>query len=329
MANINASLNLLRSTGLATKDTYAVVNALSIIKTVFGTDVNFEDFNKDLRFPSICAENGVIGGLLPSGETYTFTPIVKKAFKAICPSLETPKTGANYVALKYIGTVPFPEASGDNDGAEEVSVLLPNLIINGATFSQVNNAWDSEATPEEVTTVFLAPNLIPSSGQGKISRISIIKAGGAMVEVATADGYTFSFRCSEKNVGLMEVGVTVDIVRDEVKIGQETVSIGALTDLFNFGYEVGMTFLATEITKIGATSLKFKSGDNEYWAPSGLKKTWLSVQPAIFTEALCEVTGENEKDGKKTPRVSVVTKTDKKFNSKMEKAEILIPLVSA
>jgi hypothetical protein len=325
MANINASLNLLRSTGLATKDTYAVVNALAILKTVFNKDVSFEDFNKDLRFPSICQQNGVIGGLLPAGETYIFAPIVKKAFKAICPSLETPKTGANYVALKYIGTVPFPDASGDNDGSEEVSVLLPNILLNGATFSQVNNAWDSEATAEDIAAVFLAPNLIPQvDGQGVISRVSVIKAasGGAIVEV---DGQ-FSFRCSEKNAGLMEIGVTVDVVKGEVKIGQETVSIGALADLHSFEYEVGMTFLATEITKIGSSSLKFKSGDNEFWAPSGLKKTWLSVQPAIFTEALCEVTGINEKDGKKTPRVTVVTKSDNKFNAKKEAAKILTPV---
>jgi hypothetical protein len=329
MANINASLNLLRSTGLATPQTYAVVNALAIIQTVFGEEISFANFNKDLRFPSICQKNGVIGGLLPVGDSYVFTPIVKKAFKAIAPSLETPKTGSNYVALKYIGQVPYPEASGDNDGAEEVSVLIPNLIINGASFAQVNNAWDSEATPEEIITVFLAPNSIPDEGQGKISRVSLIKAGGALVEVYVAEDNIFSFRCSEKNAGLMAVGLTVDMVKGAVKVGQETVSIGALTELLNFQYKIGMTFLATEITKIGASSLKFKSGDQEYWAPSGLKKTWLSVQPAIFVEALCEVTGENEKDGKKTPRVSVVTKTDAKFESKKEAAKILVPATSA
>lgn len=323
MANINASLNLLRSTGLANAETYTVVNALSIIKTVFGKDLSYEDFSKDLRFPSICQSNGVIGGLLPDGDTYVFTPIVKKAFKAICPSLEAPKTGANYVALKYIGSVPFPAASGDNDGSEEVSVLLPNIILNGATFSQVNNAWDSEATPEDISAVFLAPSLIPGDRQDKISRVSIIKTGGGIVEV----GSSFSFRCSEKNIGLMEAGVTVDVVKGEVKIGQETVSIGALTDLHSFEYEVGLTFLATEITKIGATSLKFKSGDKEYWAPSGLKKTWLVAQPAQLTEALCEVVGINEKDGKKTPKVSVVNPTDRKYNVKKESAKVLIPAV--
>lgn len=329
MANsISTSLGILRSSGLAAADSYAVVNALSIIEQVFGQKVDSSLFLKSLNFPAICQQGGVIGGLLPTAYneetkviTHTFSPLVKAAFKLVSPTMKQTKEKTNYNALLFIGEIPHPDVSEeDEDGnVAETSVALPNLLVSGKTFSAVNSAWDFESA--SAAEVFLAPTLSLPNGVYPVSRISTIKAGGAIVEL---DGQA-SVRVTEKNTGLLAIGTLVDAVDGVYKVGQETISAGVLTDLFNFEYAKDLVFLATSIERLGKSSLKFKSGDFEYWCPNVIKKLWVATAPNCPTEVLCEVTGIGERDGKKYPEIKIVYEKDTKYNAKRETATILTP----
>jgi hypothetical protein len=325
MANINSSLNILRSSGLATADSYAVKNAQSIISAIFGVDISFEDLNADLRFPSLCQKDGVVGGMLPTeGGAYIFYPLTKDAFKKVSPSLKESKEKTKYVSFSYIGEIPYPDASDVEEGSEEAETvtILPNLLISGATYSAVNQAWDFEAEKGLVQKVFLAPSVLPDPGMYPVSRISIIKAGGAVIEI----GGVASFRCSEKNVPLLEVGAVLEVTADSVKLGNEVVSIGSLSELFNYEFKKDQVFLASNLTPLGKTSLKFSNGETEYWANRAIKDAYNALAPNFPSDLLCEVVGQNEKDGKITPKLAIIHKNHSQYNLKVEKAVILVPV---
>lgn len=323
MASINQSLGILRASGLASDKSYAVKNALEIIKQLYGLELSVDLFLKDLRFPAICQQEGVIGGLLPVAVEdrieYAFTPLIKAAYKLVAVSLETPREGAKYVSLNFVGALPHVDE--DMDEGEESTVRLPNLLVSGKVYSVVNSAWEYES--ETAADVFLSPEKLPTTnGEYTITRISPNSNGGGYVELSDR----YSFRTNEKNLALMEVGFAVTVEDNICKIGQQIVSIGELTALLNFNYKIDQTFFASAIQKLGKFSYKFTSGENEYWVPGSLKRLLVAMAPDIPAECLCEVIGETEKDGKKYPKVGIVYSRDPKYNVKKEKAEILVPI---